>query len=447
MKSAVRKLGFVTILTSSSLCVQAQTSDSLVKENQFTLSGQIKARGEYRDGTFQPLQVGVKPAALISQRTRLNFEYSYKDLLTVKIAPQFVSVWGQENLTQGIGSNNGLALFETWAKLKVTKSSHFVLGRQIISLDDERFFGELDWAQGGRAHDALSFQIKRSKFEGRAYVAYNQNYKSFYSNNISNPSGNLYSPKDAVTYKWMQTIWVRFQLNEQNKLSLLATNLGFQNATNSNDTVRNYNSQTYGAHYELNKGKSYLALSAYFQGGKNQIGTKTLAYLGSVAYSYSIHEKFKLGAGSDWVSGNKVGGTSTTNFAFTPYFGTNHKFYGSMDYFYAGNGHKGAGLWDNYVKLTYKPHKKWQLALTGHQFHAPFGIINGTDRLSEDLGQEIDFDIAFTINKFVKLTGGYSIYLVNNSIRYLKNITRSERDQHFGWISLNITPTFFQLKQ
>lgn len=421
--------------------------DTLVRDNTIIISGQIRPKAELRYGAFQPISAKDQPAALISQRTRLRFFYEYKDLLAVQITPQYINVWGQESLTQGVAANNGFGLYEAWARIKASKNSNFIIGRQVISLDDERFFGELDWAQGGRVHDAVSYNLKSQKFEFSAFLAYNQNYKAFYGNNLYNATGNLYSPVGAAPHKWMQTVWGKFAINKENSISLLATNLGFQTMLTANDSARNYNSQTYGINYFHTGDKWKANASGYFQMGQNALGTNINAFMAAIGASRKLGNKWRIGLASEIVSGNKIGGTpSKISHAFTPYFATGHKFYGSMDYYYAGNGHRNAGLWDSYLTIGFSPSAKWSLGLAAHQFIAPFGISNGAKTLSPDLGQEFDLGFTVNVNKFVKVMGGYSMYLSTNTLEFLKGGVNTRVDQHWAWMSINITPTFLNFK-
>jgi len=436
---------FSLILSCLSLGIYAQ--DTISKDNTFILSGQIKPRAELRYGNFSPFEKGDNPAALISQRTRLNLFYEYKDIFSVKISPQMVNIWGQDGNTQGLGITNGFSLFEGWARINSSKSTHFKIGRQIISLDDERFYGALDWAQGGRTHDALSFHWKHKIVELSTFLAYNQNYKQLYGNNLYNTNGNLYSPVGATPHKWMQTLWAKFNITDKDAISLLATNLGFQTMLTANDTARNYNNQTYGINYFHTGKKWSINASGYYQMGQNATGKTISAYMAAIGASYKINDKWKIGLASELVSGNKVGGTAAkVSNAFTPYFATGHKFYGHMDYYYAGNGHKEAGISDNFLTLAFAPSQKWNLYLNAHQFIAPYGVNNGTENLSSNLGQEFDLGFNIKINNFVKIYGGYSLYLTTKTVDYLKVKTNTRMDQHWGWLTLDITPVFLNLK-
>lgn len=418
-------------------------------ENRLDVKAQFRPRLEFREGAFRPLNKGEKPAALISQRTRIAIDYQYDDKLSIRISPQNVSVWGQGNMVQGVENNgNRMSLFEAWAKLNLSPTWNLKMGRQVISLDDERIFGELDWAQGGRAHDAVAIQMQNNGVEFKSFFAFNQNYGMNYGNNINNPAGNYYNTKDAFPYKWMQTLWAGFALDSQSKISLLATNLGVQNYNSENpgQDTSTYFTQILGVNYFFTGDAMKGQLSGYYQGGRDQKGIKMNAYLFSIALDYGFHPDWQIGVGSDLLSGNDIGNTADENKAFNPYFHTGHKFYGSMDYFYVGNAHGNVGLSDTYLKLNYKNDKGLSLGAVFHQFFTPNNISLDSENYSKDLGQELDFTFGYTLNRFASLAGGYSFYLNTSTVDYLKNVGDAGRYQQWAWLSVNITPRIFTAK-
>ena len=80
----------------------------------------------------------------------------------------------------------------------------------------------------------------------------------------------------------------------------------------------------------------------------------------------SIDPQWKIGVGSDYLSGSD--GADGKYKAFDPLYGTHHKFYGAMDYFYASSFVNGLnpGLWDNQINVAYKPSSKVNLSLAYH---------------------------------------------------------------------------------
>ena len=122
---------------------------------QFTISGQLRTRTEFRNGQGTVQQSDTIPALFTSQRTRLNLGYSgyrYK----IFTAIQDVRVWGQDASTTNRTTsdpNDGLMIHEAWAEIslvdtgKVIKNFTLKIGRQELLYDDSRLLGNLDWLQ------------------------------------------------------------------------------------------------------------------------------------------------------------------------------------------------------------------------------------------------------------------------------------------------------------
>jgi hypothetical protein len=83
------------------------------KENEFSMSMQIRPRAEYRNGAWFPRNEGVKAASSINNRARLSIDYKRSDL-EIKMSAQHVGVWGQD---PQIDKNGRFVLNEAWAKL------------------------------------------------------------------------------------------------------------------------------------------------------------------------------------------------------------------------------------------------------------------------------------------------------------------------------------------
>ena len=65
------------------------------KENEFTMSMQIRPRAEYSTGAQLPRFEGDKAAAFINNRARLSMEYKRSDL-SMKISAQHVDVYKRQ---------------------------------------------------------------------------------------------------------------------------------------------------------------------------------------------------------------------------------------------------------------------------------------------------------------------------------------------------------------
>ena len=115
MKKVILSALFLAALPS---VVQAQEEET--PENTFTLSAQLRPRFEYRNGAYVPLQEGEKPAILVNNRTRINFDYRHGDQLQLFLSFQNVNIWGQAPQVQLNDRSGGLSIFEAYAALALS---------------------------------------------------------------------------------------------------------------------------------------------------------------------------------------------------------------------------------------------------------------------------------------------------------------------------------------
>lgn len=444
----IKKIIFLLIIFVFSLPQTAQSQSRDLAEHELDILGELRPRFELRDGVYRPLAKGEKPAALISDRTRLQIDYAYKDVFSIRIAPQSVSIWGQAGMVQGLNSPaNNLSLFESWVRINFSSKWDMKIGRQRqkINLTDEELYGKFNWGQGGRAHDGISFNYSRKGYEFKALFSYNQNYSKLYNNNLNNASGSIYSNPDALGHKWMQTLWGAIPVGNYSKLVWLFTNLGLQDGTPEVPDASVNHTQISGIKYLFDSNRYNLKLAGYYQSGKEASGLKNQAYLLSFNAGKRFGDQWKVEIGSDYLSGNDMDKPLTKNKAFKPYFYTGHRYYGEMEYFYIGkNPHEYVGLSDNYLKLDYF-FKDYRLSIGVHQFVSPTSIYENGEKLSNNLGQEVDFSFLYRMNKFINVTGGYSFYLTTDGLNAIKGVPDAKNFQQWGWLSIIVTPRFVNL--
>src|SRR5215831_5009303 len=114
---------------------------------EFNADLQFRPRYEYRNGYKAPLKFGEMPTSFISQRSRLIMGFK-QEKLTTKLSLQNVRTWGDVSTT-AIADKNGVALFEAWAQYDFNNRWSTRIGRQVISYDNQRIMGEIDWLQQG----------------------------------------------------------------------------------------------------------------------------------------------------------------------------------------------------------------------------------------------------------------------------------------------------------
>ena len=395
---------------------------------QFALDGEFRPRAEYRNGFGSLIAANTDAGFGISARARLNAGYKIESY-TFYLSLQDVMVWGENRQLLPYDQNNSFAVFQAWAELKLGEGFSTKLGRQVISYDDQRIFGGLDWAQQGRNHDAALLKYNKGKFLLDVGLAFNQDY--------SNPTGfqsisTTYNTAGFFSYKTMQYVYLK-QSWENFSGSLLLLNNGFQKFDTSNEPDGVNNIQTLGTHLDYKKGKFGVAANAFLQLGDN-VDT---AFLIGLDVNYKASDKVTIGAGVEVISGDDT--TTSDTEAFFPLFGTNHKFNGFMDYFYVGNHANNIGLSDIHVSANFKLNETSSLMVKALNFNGERELPSG-DR---SLGTEIDLVYKKQFNGYA-LVLGYSQMFASDGMYELKGVAEDAAAdmQNWAWAMLVIKPKF-----
>ena len=442
MKKVILSALFLAALPS---VVQAQEENT--PENSFTLSAQLRPRFEYRNGAYEPLQEGEKPAILVNNRTRLNLDYHHGDQLQLFLSFQNVNIWGQAPQVQLNDRTGGLSVFEAYAALPIYEDLNIKIGRQMIVLDEDRIFGSLDWHPAGRAHDAVNINWKNDKLTLRSFFAFNQNYfdgnASSVNGNVNNPKGQyFYIAPGTQPYQHLEAVHAHYDFAPTQGLSFLVANLGQRNSSN-NDI--DYNMQTIGFHYRGKSDALRYGAEAYLQTGKSAAGKDKEAFLLAALVGYQFTPAFSATLGLDYLSGNDAN-DPTKDKAFNPFSGTNHKFYGFMDHFYVLPNSPKVGLLNPYLNLNLKTSDKGSLSFTGHYFRSAGKIAGTQDNKTRHLGVEGDLVYTHKIQQYVSLQAGYSLFVPSSSYNDLRGLHNVRKQQDWLWCSLNINPKLFSAK-
>ena len=200
---------------------------------------------------------------------------------------------------------------------------------------------------------------------------------------------------------------------------------------------------TTGLYFANTFNKLSLSAAAYYQFGKNITGQKLQGELLSGAFQYAISKKFSAGAGYDYTSGGSSGATSK---AFDPLYGTPHKFWGFMDYFYVANGFGNRGLHDAYIKTKFKGSAAFSITADVHAFNSASTVLaaNSTSTLDKHLGTEIDLVANYTLSTWIGFEAGYSHFFSTGTLSSvnIKNIPNARNNSNWAYLSINIKPTF-----
>lgn len=401
--------------------------------SQLKVDADIRPRFEYRHGFGNLFPDNADPAAFVVQRTRLNLNYKMENL-TFMMSFQDVSVWGDTRQIDPTDSNNSFSMFQGWVQYAFDEKWSTKLGRQVISYDDQRIFGGLDWAMQGRFHDAALLKYQSDSFVTDIGFAFSQQ-------NQRN-EGTGFTIQGAFTYKAMQYAYLKKKWSSSS-LSFLFLNTGFQKFTGPNNDVADgvYYRQTMGSYFTFPVSNLKLMGFAYYQFGKANAATNLGAYDLSLEANYKP-EKTLYGLGFEILSGTDQTG-ATKNNSFFPLYGTNHKFNGYMDYFYVGNHANNVGLNDIYAKAVFKTGDKSTLLTKIHYFSANAELTNNADAY---LGTELDIVFTQQLMKSVKLNIGYSHMFASDSMSLVKGSRPHDNTNNWAWMMLTIRPTLFSSK-
>lgn len=433
------------LITSTVAVAQTSSTEKVDGNNHLDVSLQMLGHGEMRLGGFDSSEGETSNhndrAYFLMQRSRIAINYKRTNL-EAKVTAQHSGVWGQK----GKGNFN---LYEAWAKLSTNFGLFAQIGRQALSYDDERIIGPNDWAMAALSHDVFKGGYEGHGHKAHIILAYNQNAENTY--------GGTYYTNGDQPYKTMHTIWYhydvpRFPLGA----SLLFMNIGMQGGTKDgtySDEPHTRFQQLLGGYISFNPGKLKTEASYYRQMGHNEDNIKIDAWMVSAKAQYQFSRQVNAFIGYDYLSGDKnfaVPGQGMIGLVrhetikgFNPIYGSHHKFYGMMDFFYVSTYLNGftPGLQNLYAGASYSPIKELNMKMSYH-YMATATQLNA---INSTLGHNIDFEASYQVMKDVKLSLGYSFMTGTESMKKLK---RADSRSHlsWGWFSLNISPHLFSTK-
>lgn len=459
IRNTIKWIGLAIIQTTLLSSVMASDADKVIAKTKkdtgvFTVGAQIRPRFEYRHGFKKPLADGLKPAAFVEQRSRVWFNYETSKF-RIHLNLQDIRMWGSTDQIYK-GDPSMFNAYEAYGEYLMNKSWAFKVGRQALDYDNARFFGNLDWAAQGRSHDAflLKYKNEAQKLDVHAGIAYNQlqtepkylSYAAYSQNNYK-----------VMYYAWAHKKWDKLDV------SLLFNNDGREKAFDS--TV--VNRQTIGLIPSYKSGKWKFGMEAYYQMGETAGATeknnKVSAYFVSLNATYKTNLT-PITLGVDFASGNAHDADANTENAWNPLYGTNHKFYGFMDYFYVGNPHGqrngSTGLIDIYAKTNFQltESRKDFLLVHVHYFMSPVELLDltdaaGTATADAGLGTEIDLVYKHVFSKGVSANVGYSQMFSTDSMKQIKGMASvadgytKTGSNNWIWAQINFSTEIFKFKK
>ena len=397
----------------------------------FSVDFDMLTRGEVRKGGM-PEKSSDDFAAFIIDRTLLGVNYK-RPGLTARITAQHSGTWGSNE-------TNNFNIYETWVQLKSKKGFFAKVGRQNLSYDDQRIFGADDWAMTAMSHDALKLGYEGHGHKVHVIGAFNQNVK--------NIEGGTFFTGGLQPYKALQTIWYHYDFTHVPlSASLLFSNIGMQgnvDGTIGKDTCT-YQQQIMGTYITFKPKRLNAEAAFYMQTGKDQYGLPMLAWMASAKTEYDLNKHLNLYVGYDYMSGDEnynvppkgmIGMMQHKKIhGFSSLYGSHHKFYGAMDFFYLTTYYGGLtpGLQNSYLGTKWKPFDKLTLNATYHYLTTAVDIRNA----SRSLGHELEVTASYRLLKEAELSAGYSFMRGTDTMKLLKRTT-DDRQLQWAWVMFNV---------
>lgn len=411
---------------------------SLQANAQFAISGQLLQRAEYRNGYGKLIGENQQPAFFIGQRARIHVQYAH-ERVTFYISAQDIRTWG--STSQVNESDNLLSVHEAYVEIPIGDSWKVKAGRQELAYDNARFLGNLDWALQARAHDFALVKYEKGAKKFHLGAGYNQVKETL----VNQPYtlSNQYKTAQMLRF---ENQWGSF------KLSVLFWNNGLAQLTYDTlgtvtDEAVRY-SQTLGIptlQYEM--GHFTFSGFYYVQIGRDITNKKVKAFDLSAQATHKIvfneekGSKFQTTLGFEILSGTSQQSSDNINHSYNPFYGTNHAHNGYMDFFYVGNRYlNSVGLQDYFLRLRYDPDSKFFLSLNVHRFLVVADVYDGTEKLSNTMGTELDFTSGYVFNDVVSLQLGYSQFLAATTFEYLQGVSNPSALQNWGYLALLVRP-------
>ena len=390
--------------------------------SQLSVQAQIRPRTEIRRGYRSVAPAGSRPAVFTSQRTRLVLLYR-SSRYRLGLALQDVRVWGDEEQLKDVPS---AALHEAWAEIDFTPHLSLKFGRQELVYDDHRLLGNVGWTQQARSHDAAVLKYHRDHWKAHLGVAFNNDQEKL-----------LRSPYLLNNYRSLFYVWLHTESKKRSSLSWLAVADGFQVSNPVRDAI--VYRYTFGPYATIQANPFDLTASFYYQTGKTPAEERIQAYFFAIQAGLKF-TPVSFRTGLDFLSGTKPNASRFNT--FNTLYATNHKFYGTMDYFLniPVDTRKG-GLVDLWGQLKWPVNPRSTVSLDYHWFRLARKInspTNPSHLLNKSLASELDTAFLYRISPEVSVRVGFSTIFPTASLETIRGGDRNTF-QYWGWFMIQVS--------
>ncbi len=416
---------------------------------QFSIDGQFRTRGEYRDGYRLLATESTYGVPIVLQRSRLILSHK-EDKLSFMFSGQDARIWGQNDQQM---PDNTTHIYEAWAMWNFLPNFNLKLGRQELKYDDQRIIAIRNFSLTGITYDAAlitydNFSAKTSLHLGGMI---NNNEQWVY---LTNYIGDL--PKYMVFLWGSKTLNEMITINAINFFDLRQAQLPFTFEPNIM-----YGRNTIGANAIISSNDNFGGrMGGYYQFGSSWINLWPLANNNVEISAYSINaniwtkasQELKLSLTFDLYSGHDWSKTNGKFTSFNRLLAAGHAHLGCMDYFTSMQLAEvdWAGIVDFFLEAEYNFNDKANINAAIHNFslHKPYiPAINavGYEELDKRLGTEVDFIFNYRVSKDIAIQTAWMFMLPTESLEVFKG--NNSKFSHYGYVSFLFTPNFFKYQK
>ncbi|KAF0150801.1 MAG: hypothetical protein FD143_2478 [Ignavibacteria bacterium] len=339
-------------------------------QDNIKINAQIRPRFEFSNLDFNNNNSASTFALL---RTRLGARFTPSDDLTAFIQIQDSRHFGGAKST--VADLKNIDLHQAFFRLNNIFASKLSLtiGRMELSFNNERLVGVANWGNTGRRFDGIHAGYKTEKLDAQ-FFAYKEAENLLLGDTLDQNIYGLSLDLNLIkNYKIQPIIIWQKQIPAK-------TTSRFTTGVYTKGDIGNFSHEA----------------EFYYQFGDqniNKINYDISAFLFSLNlnYTFDLPSKPFLGAGLDYLSGDdKL--TDNQYKVFNTIYGTNHKFYGYMDYFVnMPNDTYGLGLSDYFVRAGLSLSKEIKTAVMFHLFNSNADYKLKTGSITKSFGTEVDF--------------------------------------------------------
>lgn len=355
-------------------------------QQTWKINGQVRHRLEVDDKDFIS---DKKPITFNLLRTRLGLQVTPFENTLGFIQLQDSRTFGEARSTLA-GKAPNFDLHQGYFKLIDLFGAPIDLqvGRFEANYSNQRLIGAVAWHNVGRSFDGVRATVHpgESKVDLFNFKETAQRQPGNEGDrNVLGAYGDLQIVKGFVTQPFI--IWQRSV--PQESLSRYTAGLYFNGTSHFKPEIE----------------------IAYQGGKKDSLDVSAFLVAVNLGYTFAASTLAPgISVGIDYLSGDNDDSDGSFK-VFDTLYGTNHKFYGLMDYFLnIPRDTFGKGLRDIHVKATLKPADKLQLLLAYHHFGANEDVELSDGSTSKQFGNEVDVVLRFTYNKQVAFQGGGGVF-------------------------------------